>query len=531
MFGKSDNSWVPYVFPFVLFLLLTGPVRFFPHCSPFLYVTKTILVGGLLWIWRHAYAKDLSGNLSFRKTLTAVSCGLLVLDQPRPWNLCYLNWELDVLVKLLLFHKGISWFREKQKLGTLILGVFSLALLFCSPSALALKPDEVLVLANKNVPSGVALAKYYMKKRHIPSNHLLKLRITDKEQCTRDAYETKIAAPLRRYLKVKALEQKIRCLLVMYGLPLKITSSQMNRKERREYKRLKQREKKLQMRLNALINAQNKDHEKIKTKLADLRKRLKAMSKNNQRASLDSEIALVLQKKHPLSGWLPNPFFAGYHQQWLMEKRDTTLLVSRLDGPTPEIVRRIIDDSLAAERSGLKGKAYFDARWPRIQGKISFRGKSGYRFYDTSIYRAADLVKKTGRMPVIVNNKQDLFQPGQCPDTALYCGWYRLGQYVGAFTWTRGSVGYHIASAECSTLKRAGSQVWCKRMLEEGIAATLGPVNEPYVQAFPVPDLFFRFLLDGYWTLAECYALSKPFCSWQMVLIGDPLYRPFKVPK
>lgn len=90
-------------------------------------------------------------------------------------------------------------------------------------------------------------------------------------------------------------------------------------------------------------------------------------------------------------------------------------------------------------------------------------------------------------------------------------------------------MGYHIASAECKTLKRAGSRVWCKRMLEEGIAATLGPVNEPYVQAFPMPELFFRFLLDGYWTLAECYALSKPLCSWQMVLIGDPLYRPFKV--
>jgi hypothetical protein len=35
-------------------------------------------------------------------------------------------------------------------------------------------------------------------------------------------------------------------------------------------------------------------------------------------------------------------------------------------------------------------------------------------------------------------------------------------------------------------------------------------------------------LLDGRLTLAEVYALSKPFWSWQMVLIGDPLYRPFK---
>ncbi len=211
-----------------------------------------------------------------------------------------------------------------------------------------------------------------------------------------------------------------------------------------------------------------------------------------------------------------------------MEMRDTTLLVSRLDGPSPKIVRRVIDESLATEHVGLKGKAYFDARWPRKPGKVAYKGKSGYQFYDTSIYRAADLVKNSLGMPVVINDKPEVFQPGQCPEAALYCGWYSLARYVDAFTWVKGSIGYHIASAECSTLKRPGSNVWCKRMLEKGIAATLGPVNEPYVQAFPVPELFFRFLIDGYWSVAETYALSKPFLSWQMVLIADPLYRPFK---
>jgi len=52
-------------------------------------------------------------------------------------------------------------------------------------------------------------------------------------------------------------------------------------------------------------------------------------------------------------------------------------------------------------------------------------------------------------------------------------------------------------------------------------------VAEPYVQAFPLPQVFFSCLLDGN-TLADCYALSNSFWSWQMVLIGDPLYRPFK---
>ena len=64
-------------------------------------------------------------------------------------------------------------------------------------------------------------------------------------------------------------------------------------------------------------------------------------------------------------------------------------------------------------------------------------------------------------------------------------------------------------------------------MIEKGIAATLGPVAEPYVHAFPPPELFFSLLTSGKYTLAETYILSLPLLSWEMVLIGDPLYNPF----
>ncbi|MCP4341670.1 MAG: CAAX prenyl protease-related protein [Desulfobulbaceae bacterium] len=85
---KSQNDWIkqllakpwlPYILPFVLFLLLTEPARFFPALSPYLYIAKTILVGALLWFWRHRYAADFSSSLSLRELLTAVFCGLLVL--------------------------------------------------------------------------------------------------------------------------------------------------------------------------------------------------------------------------------------------------------------------------------------------------------------------------------------------------------------------------------------------------------------------------------------------------------------------
>lgn len=70
--------------------------------------------------------------------------------------------------------------------------------------------------------------------------------------------------------------------------------------------------------------------------------------------------------------------------------------------------------------------------------------------------------------------------------------------------------------------------MWCKMMIEKGVAPTLGPVSEPHVEAFPPPEVFFGLLIEGSLTLAECFAASNPFWSWKMVLIGDPLYRPFR---
>jgi hypothetical protein len=89
-------------------------------------------------------------------------------------------------------------------------------------------------------------------------------------------------------------------------------------------------------------------------------------------------------------------------------------------------------------------------------------------------------------------------------------------------------VAYHLASSEAHTLRDPASQAWCKKLLEDGVCATIGPVYEPYLAAFPRPNEFFGLLLQGELTLVECFARSSPFNSWMITLIGDPLYRPFK---
>lgn len=360
-----------------------------------------------------------------------------------------------------------------------------LLFLFCLPvPGYGLDAGEIVVLANKMVPEGVQLARYYMRKRHIPEENLLLLQTTTEEGIRRTFYNDEIAAPVRRFLETKPAAA---CLLLFYGLPLRINGSL----------------------LPAPAGTDPADYT--------------SQRQRDPVASVDSELSLVKIADHPVPDWLPNPYFIQFQSQKISYRKGEVLMVARLDGPDPEIVRRIIDESLSVEKTGLEGKAYFDARWSRPKPGKQL---SGYALYDEAIHRAAELSQKV--LPTVINDDDTLLQKGEAPQAALYCGWYSLARYVDAFSWQPGAVAYHIASAECTTLKKPGSQVWCKRMLEEGVAATVGPVEEPYVQAFPFPQLFFGLLLDGDFTLAEAYFLSLPFISWKMILIGDPLYQPFR---
>jgi uncharacterized protein (TIGR03790 family) len=309
----------------------------------------------------------------------------------------------------------------------------------------------------------------------------------------------------------------------MYGVPLKIRPPTLDLDDEEKLEKIREQIEKQQQKIET---SDKQEQPQIKDTIKSLQLQVNLLLQTNLRASVDSELALVLSPNYPLENWLPNPYFLRFKNKTLFLKRDDVLIVSRLDGPTSGIVRRVIDDSIAVEREGLHGKAYFDARWKRPEATNN--PNDGYAFYDAAIHNAAAKLAEQGKLPVVIDDRNELFQQGSCPDAALYCGWYSLAQYIDAFTWVPGSIGYHLASGECTTLKRENAQVWCKRMLEEGVAATIGPVYEPYVQAFPPPDLFFAKLTEGYLTLGEVYLISLPYLSWQMALIGDPLYLPFR---
>jgi len=388
----------------------------------------------------------------------------------------------------------------------------SIAFFPFTPSSLALSPAEIGVVANHNNGDSVRLARFYMEKRGIPAQNLITITLDPAEQCDRSSYEKRIAAPVRKFLTSFSPAGTIKCLVTMYGVPLAITSPAMSRHGEKTIAQLRKKKETLRTSGDLFENS-----------IAELTKRISYLTKtSDMRASVDSELTLV-RLNQPVSHWLANPFYRGETPGFAFFDQQDVVMVSRLDGPSPSLVEKIIEDSLVAEKEGLTGGAYFDARWPDPGLKEVTR----YAWYDRSIHRAAELVGRSGVVGnVVVDQKSDLFQPGPIRLTALYCGWYSLGKYIDAFSWQRGAVGYHLASSECSTLKKRGSRVWCKMMLEKGAAATIGPVGEPYVDAFPPPELFFSFLTAGR-NLVESYFFSLPHLSWKMVLIGDPLYRPF----
>jgi len=241
-------------------------------------------------------------------------------------------------------------------------------------------------------------------------------------------------------------------------------------------------------------------------------------------ASVDSELTLVHVDNFQLSKWLLNPFKIDYAKLAGIEFiRRKTIMVGRLDASTPEMAKRLVDDAMETEKNGLTGTFYIDAR-----GLDGDDKKDDYGRYDEHLRRLYRIVESKSSFPVVLDNNKKLFSEKSCTDAALYVGWYSLGKYVDSFEWQKGAVGFHIASSEASTLKQKGSQVWCKRMIEEGVVATIGPVTEPYLSSFPLPDVFFPLLMTGKLTLLETYFRSTPYISWRQILIGDPLYTPFK---
>lgn len=398
-------------------------------------------------------------------------------------------------------------------------------------------PGDVWVVVNKNMPASLALGEYYCQQRKVPTDHLLKLDLPEGEEMSRTDYETRLLAPLREQLK--KLSQTDFILLTTYGVPIRVGQADIKPADEAKLDTVKKDLKKIIDDLSETTEAMKK-YEKagdtVKAKhsqstiemLTQSKTRLEhqqmALAQSESFAAVDSELALMWFPNYPLTRWQLNLRFFTIPEANRL-KSPKIVLTCRIDGPTPTVAKRLIEDALKAEADGgPKGFAYVDARgmpW----NKIGDNTAGTYGGFDESLRELAAMFKKAG-FRTELENTEALFPPGSCPRTALYCGWYALQNYHPSFELMTGSIAYHVASFEAVSLRQPNNKRWVPNLLQDGAAVTIGPVAEPYLIAFPKPAIFFGFLLSGH-TVVESYWLSNPFTSWQMMIIGDPLYRPF----
>jgi uncharacterized protein (TIGR03790 family) len=239
-------------------------------------------------------------------------------------------------------------------------------------------------------------------------------------------------------------------------------------------------------------------------------------------AAFDSELAMVRWPAYPHKGFWPNPL--NYRGNYTGPNR--TLMVMRLDAPSPDVVRTMITTSIDVENKGLTGQVVVDSRGIKLEQEKP--GETGFALYDQYLRDLAETVSDHTQLKVLLDEKPEVLPAGSADHVALYCGWYSLRNYIPCCKFNPGAVGYHIASYELISLRQPGESGWVHGLLLNGCVGTLGAVAEPYLGTFPRPDEFFPLLMTGKLTLAEVYWRTTPTVSWMQCCIGDPLYTPYK---
>ena len=368
-------------------------------------------------------------------------------------------------------------------------------------------PEEVVIIANRRIPESVGLARYYAERRGIPFRNICLLDLPVRERISRAVYDQQLRKPLLAFLRKRGFivqqrnddedssntpqtqkgarewitrERKFRYLVSMYGVPLAVEDS----------------------REASLLPRSKRDYH------------------SRDGAAVDSELCLLLMPPYDLGGAVNSPVF---NHLYYPEGDNAALFIAatRLDGPDPHIVRRMIDETITAEETGLQGICCFDQR-----GTV----EKDYALGDYWLEEAAERWAREGYEVIRELTPALWSEAVPLEKVAVYFGWYAQnasGPFIRPdFRFSPGAVAVHIHSSSAVTL-RSRRKYWAGPLLAHGAAATIGAVDEPYLPAMPWLHILSDRLCRGY-CFADAAYMSLPMLSWQITVVGDPLYRPFR---
>jgi uncharacterized protein (TIGR03790 family) len=367
-----------------------------------------------------------------------------------------------------------------------------LAMAFPWLARAAISPESVAVLYNASVPDSKHLAEIYQKTRHIPEDNLIGLPMPTAADISREDFDRSILKPLRDEFELRSwwqrrregsttlpYQNKIKVLVTMRGVPLRILPGK-------------------------------------KPEGAPTTPDPQNPVAGHDEASVDSELAMFGVEGLPTDGVLQNKFYKS-DESISDAELPYLVLTARIDAPTQDICERMIRDAVEAEESGLWGFAYVD---------IANKFPQGDQWLEQVVKANLD-----AGIPTVVDRFNETFPPDYpMTDCALYYGWYDWnlsGPFLNTrFQFRKGAVAMHLHSFSAQQLTD-GTKNWSGGLLARGAAVTVGNVYEPYLHLTHDFGILHRKLLEGNSWVEACWA-AMPVTSWQGVVLGDPLYRPFR---
>jgi uncharacterized protein (TIGR03790 family) len=313
----------------------------------------------------------------------------------------------------------------------------------------------------------------------------LRLQAPTSDEVTREQFSRTIETPLIAWFGRQAAHDRIACLVLTKGVPLRIAGT---------------------------------------------------TGRNGTTASVDSELALLYRrmtgKPVPPQGFVVNPYFTGDQpiSAWRPFSHENVdiFLVTRLDGYTADDAIALIDRAQAPAASGrvvLDMKAALDDKgnqWLQAAAdRLRLMGLGDRVVLDTTSAVVRDQQDVLGYYswgsndPAITDRDlHNRFAPGAI-----------AGQFVSTDgrTFQEPPAGWTFGRWPEKDTHHAGSpQSLAGDLIRQGVTGVSAQVAEPFFDATIRPEILFPAYLSGF-TLAEAYYLAMPFLSWQTVVVGDPL--------
>lgn len=211
------------------------------------------------------------------------------------------------------------------------IGTGVLVILICCRVGFALKPEEILVIANRDITASVQTAQYYCAKRKVPAANIFALPLgrSLSETISRGNYEKRLAEPIRRKLSTLEFAGRIRCLLTTYGVPIKVGGRGLLKGQEDKLRRLEKLVEQLKSTIEKIEQSGSVymlgQKEQANRRIAKLQSEIDRIKGKETNASVDSELSMVLFGDYELYRWQPNLL-----KNSMLGLGSNTLMVSRL---------------------------------------------------------------------------------------------------------------------------------------------------------------------------------------------------------